>query len=143
MLMCRLKTDGGKQERAIPRAFRALCDLYNSAINRFLPSFLSPRRTPLDDAIEGRHWMCAKLLHSFGANHTEEITPAVREAMEAVSIDEITLLVKNEKVGLVAVQELSLLSLKISFLPICFSSCCLPSFRKRSRRRQGSTSGTM
>ena len=57
------------------------------------------RSTPLDDAIQGKFWMCAKLLYCFGAKYTVQMTQEIRKAMEDVSMDEITQLVKDDKVS--------------------------------------------
>ena len=42
--------------------------------------------------------MCAKLLYSFGAKHTVMMTDEAQQAIDDLSMDEITMMVKNEKV---------------------------------------------
>lgn len=56
------------------------------------------RRTPLDDAVLGEQWLCARLLMSFGATHTIAMTPEAQGAIEAVSMDNVIEVVKGEKV---------------------------------------------
>ena len=61
-------------------------------------SLVLSRRTPLDDAIDGKFWMSSKLLLCFGAQHSVEITPEAAEAIAGVSIDDIRQVVKAERV---------------------------------------------
>lgn len=57
-----------------------------------------PRRTPLDDALTGKYWCCAKLLFGFGAEHTIDITPEARAEVDAIPVDDIRECVMAEKV---------------------------------------------
>jgi len=42
--------------------------------------------------------MCAKLLYCFGAEHTVTVTPEAQAAMDAVTMNAIREVVKNERV---------------------------------------------
>lgn len=57
------------------------------------------RRTPLDDAIEGKFWTCAKLLACYGAKHTVPWTEDVHKAIEETDLDVIREHVRQEKVS--------------------------------------------
>ena len=56
------------------------------------------RRTPLDDALAGGFWMCAKLLICYGAKNTITITPAIKRMLEDTPIEEIRETLHKEKV---------------------------------------------
>jgi len=62
------------------------------------------RRTPLDDAIEGKYWRSAKLLSCFGATHTVELTPDAAQAIEETAMDDIRELVRAEKVTAIVIK---------------------------------------
>ena len=92
------------------------------------------RRTPLDDAIIGKYWMCAKLLSCFGAEHTVPISPDDQEAMDKTSMNAIREVVRNERVSqsTVLLSIDSFLNLKLTeFLSVL---CSLSSNNKRSVR---------
>ena len=57
------------------------------------------RKTPLDDAINGKFWTCAKLLACYGAKHTVPWTEEVRKIIEETDLDGIRELVRHEKVS--------------------------------------------
>lgn len=55
-------------------------------------------RTPLDDAIAEGHLACAKMLLSFGAEHSIPLDDATRDKIQAVDLGEIRMMVKKERV---------------------------------------------
>ena len=74
--------------------------VFNRACLTFYrPHLVVIRRTPLDDAIVGKYWKCAKLLFCFGAKHTVELDEEAQKQLDGVSMDEIRALVRSERVG--------------------------------------------
>jgi len=102
MRMSRLGTGGSKYYNQLAEDFFPKHQHHHDAshVVLCLSGLYVGSRTPLDEAIAGQYWMCAKLLLNAGAEHTTPLTPDIQEAIDKAPMQDIRLLVKKEKVGL-------------------------------------------
>jgi len=94
---------------------------------------LNHRRTPLDDALVGKYWNCAKLLYCFGARHTVELSDETKKALDETSMDDIRAFVRGERVCILIDRKESL------FRDCCIDIMILPLALQQRQEKQKET----